>query len=111
MPWLAMRTFSNVKSSPMIPRQPDVPNLIILRRRTLAQRGGFLAVFAARNDTCNDPSRMERRPLILIADDEEDVVQLLKVYLRPLDAEFLVAGDGEEALAVAQARLPDVVLL
>jgi EAL domain-containing protein (putative c-di-GMP-specific phosphodiesterase class I)/PleD family two-component response regulator len=54
---------------------------------------------------------MERRPLILIADDEEDVVQLLKAYLKPLDAEFLVATDGEEALAVAQARLPDVVLL
>lgn len=53
----------------------------------------------------------ERGPLILIADDEEDVVQLLKVYLKPLDAEFLVATDGEEALAVAQARLPDVVLL
>src|SRR6266568_451561 len=54
---------------------------------------------------------MERRPLILIADDEEDVVQLLKAYLKPLDAEFLVATDGEEALAVAQARLPNVVLL
>ena len=54
---------------------------------------------------------MERRPLILIADDEDDVVQLLKAYLKPLDAEFLVATDGEEALAVAQARLPDVVLL
>src|SRR5207247_4207927 len=54
---------------------------------------------------------MERRPLILIADDEDDVVQLLKIFLKPLDAEFLVAADGEEALAVAQARLPDVVLL
>ena len=54
---------------------------------------------------------MDRRPLILIADDQDDVVQLLKVYLRSLDAEFLVASDGEEALAVAQARLPDVVLL
>jgi EAL domain-containing protein (putative c-di-GMP-specific phosphodiesterase class I)/CheY-like chemotaxis protein len=54
---------------------------------------------------------MERRPLILIADDQEDVVQLLKAFLKPLDAEFLVASDGEEALAVAQARLPDVVLL
>src|SRR6266545_4515785 len=54
---------------------------------------------------------MERRPLILIADDQEDVVQLLKAYLKPLDADFLVASDGEEALALAQSRLPDVVLL
>ena len=55
--------------------------------------------------------QMERRPLILIADDQEDVVQLLKAFLKPLDAEFLVATDGEEALTVAQQRLPDVVLL
>src|SRR4029077_11621517 len=54
---------------------------------------------------------MDRRPLILIADDEDDVVQLLKHYLKPLDAEFLVATDRDEELAVAQARLTDVVLL
>ena len=58
-----------------------------------------------------DPLPDTARPLVLIADDEEDVVQLLKVYLRPLDCEVLVAHDGEEALAIAQARLPDVVLL
>ncbi|HEX7153387.1 MAG TPA: EAL domain-containing protein [Thermoanaerobaculia bacterium] len=51
------------------------------------------------------------RPTILIADDNDDVVLLLKSYLRPLDAEIVVARDGEEALAVAQARLPDLVLL
>ena len=51
------------------------------------------------------------RPLILIADDEEDVVQLLKAFLRPLDCDFVVAYDGEEALAIAQQRMPDVVLL
>jgi len=54
---------------------------------------------------------MSDKPVLLIADDNEEVVPLLKVYLRPLDCEFLVARDGEEALAIAQARLPDVVLL
>jgi len=54
---------------------------------------------------------MDRRPLILIADDQEDVARLLKAFLRPLDADFIVAADGEEALTLAQARLPDVVLL
>src|SRR5438067_5617997 len=54
---------------------------------------------------------MSEKPVLLIADDNEDVVQLLKVYLRPLDCEILVARDGEETLAVAQSRLPDVVLL
>ncbi|HEY2092941.1 MAG TPA: EAL domain-containing protein [Thermoanaerobaculia bacterium] len=54
---------------------------------------------------------MGERPVLLIADDSEDVVLLLKTYLRALDCEFLVAKDGEEALAVAQSRLPAVVLL
>ena len=54
---------------------------------------------------------MSERPVILIADDNQDVVMLLRSYLRPLDSEILVARDGEEALAVAQSRLPDVVLL
>jgi EAL domain-containing protein (putative c-di-GMP-specific phosphodiesterase class I)/DNA-binding response OmpR family regulator len=54
---------------------------------------------------------MGERPVLLIADDNEDVVLLLKTYLRPLDCEFLVAKDGEEALAIAQSRLPAVVLL
>jgi EAL domain-containing protein (putative c-di-GMP-specific phosphodiesterase class I)/CheY-like chemotaxis protein len=54
---------------------------------------------------------MGERPVLLIADDSEDVVLLLKTYLRSLDCEFLVAKDGEEALAIAQSRLPDVVLL
>jgi EAL domain-containing protein (putative c-di-GMP-specific phosphodiesterase class I)/CheY-like chemotaxis protein len=54
---------------------------------------------------------MGDRPLLLIADDNGDVVALLSNYLRPLDCEILVAKDGEEALALAQSRLPEVVLL
>ena len=54
---------------------------------------------------------MSDRPVVLIADDNDDVVLLLKTFLKPLGCEFLVARDGEEALAVAQSRLPDVVLL
>ena len=51
------------------------------------------------------------RPVVLIADDDEEVALLLRTYLRPLDCEVITARDGEEALAVAQARLPDAVLL
>jgi EAL domain-containing protein (putative c-di-GMP-specific phosphodiesterase class I)/DNA-binding response OmpR family regulator len=54
---------------------------------------------------------MGDRPLLLIADDNDDVVTLLKTYLRALDCEIVVARDGEEALAFAQSRLPDVALL
>jgi EAL domain-containing protein (putative c-di-GMP-specific phosphodiesterase class I)/DNA-binding response OmpR family regulator len=54
---------------------------------------------------------MGDRPVVLIADDNDDVVALLKSYLRPLNCEILSARDGEEALTVAQSRLPEVVLL
>src|SRR3954468_17937030 len=54
---------------------------------------------------------MGDRPVVLIADDNDDVVALLKSYLRPLNCDILAARDGEEALAVAQQRLPEVVLL
>lgn len=50
-------------------------------------------------------------PVVLIADDDEEVAHLLRMYLRPLEPEVLIARDGEEALAIAQTRLPDVVLL
>src|SRR3954453_4233569 len=54
---------------------------------------------------------MSERPVLLIADDDEDVQRLLTLFVRPLDCEVLTARDGEEALALAQARLPDLVLL
>jgi EAL domain-containing protein (putative c-di-GMP-specific phosphodiesterase class I)/CheY-like chemotaxis protein len=54
---------------------------------------------------------MPERPLLLIADDDEDVQRLLTLYVRPLDCEVLTARDGEAALAIAQSRLPDLVLL
>src|SRR5713226_6983710 len=54
---------------------------------------------------------MPERPLILIADDDEDVQHLLTLYVRPLDCDVLTARDGEAALAIAQSRLPDLVLL
>ncbi|HEX8173107.1 MAG TPA: EAL domain-containing protein [Thermoanaerobaculia bacterium] len=51
------------------------------------------------------------RPVVLIADDDEEVALLLRTYLKQLECEIITARDGEEALAVAQGRLPDVVLL
>jgi EAL domain-containing protein (putative c-di-GMP-specific phosphodiesterase class I)/DNA-binding response OmpR family regulator len=48
---------------------------------------------------------------ILIADDNRDVVDLLRTYVRPLGCEVISARDGEEALLMAQEQMPDVVLL
>ncbi|HUP64607.1 MAG TPA: EAL domain-containing protein [Thermoanaerobaculia bacterium] len=50
-------------------------------------------------------------PTVLVADDDPDVRELLKVYLRPLGVEVITAADGEEALTMAQEQLPAVILL
>ncbi|HVT44289.1 MAG TPA: EAL domain-containing protein [Thermoanaerobaculia bacterium] len=54
---------------------------------------------------------MECEGTILIADDDPDVIELLRTYIRPLGCELLVARDGEEALAISRERMPEVVLL
>jgi EAL domain-containing protein (putative c-di-GMP-specific phosphodiesterase class I)/DNA-binding NarL/FixJ family response regulator len=54
---------------------------------------------------------MPSNPTILIADDDPEVAELMRHFLRPFGAEILTAGDGEEALDIAQRRLPEVVLL
>jgi EAL domain-containing protein (putative c-di-GMP-specific phosphodiesterase class I)/DNA-binding response OmpR family regulator len=54
---------------------------------------------------------MSEKPVVLVADDDPDIVELLRIHLRGLDVKVLTAKDGEEALEIAQRELPDVVLL
>src|SRR5687768_1083287 len=137
MPWVAIRTFSNVKSSPMMPRHPEVPNLIIacslpaprgagnvstVERRPSGRRLWTRRPEGRRSSTEHTEmtdglfsaiihdQRMSV-PVVLIADDDEEVAHLLRMFLRPLECEIVLARDGEQALAIAQSRLPDVVLL
>jgi len=48
---------------------------------------------------------------ILTADDNQQIRMLVKAALRSLGHELIEAVDGEEALEVAIARKPDLVLL
>jgi len=48
---------------------------------------------------------------ILIVDDEEDFVELLKFRLGNLNCEFLVAGNGVQALSLARLFKPSLILL
>jgi adenylate cyclase len=50
-------------------------------------------------------------PRILIADDQPMNVDILQMRLAVHGYELLTAADGEEALAVARAKLPDLILL
>jgi adenylate cyclase len=54
---------------------------------------------------------MRAPPRILIADDQPMNVDILQTRLTVHGYEILTATDGEEALAVARAQLPDLILL
>jgi DNA-binding response OmpR family regulator len=48
---------------------------------------------------------------ILIADDEEDILGLLRLHLTRFGYEVVTAHDGEEALRLAQERRPALAVL
>ena len=52
-----------------------------------------------------------RRPTVLVADDDPNVLELLRVYLRPLDVDLVTATNGDDALKIARKEIPDVALL
>jgi DNA-binding response OmpR family regulator len=51
------------------------------------------------------------KPLILCADDDEDILQLVALRLTRAGYEVMTAGDGAAALAKAQERVPVVAIL
>lgn len=48
---------------------------------------------------------------ILIADDDKNICELLKMYLEKEDYEVVIAGNGEEAIAKFESENPDLILL
>ncbi len=53
----------------------------------------------------------ERRPLVLVADDDSDILALVTLRLERSGYDVVAAGDGEEALPSALACTPDLALL
>jgi DNA-binding response OmpR family regulator len=51
------------------------------------------------------------RPLILCADDDEDILQLIALRLGRAGYEVVSARDGEKALVAARARPPALAVL
>ncbi len=51
------------------------------------------------------------RSRVLIADDNEQNLELLVAFLEDLGCEIVTAGDGEQALAAIAASPPDLILL
>ena len=51
------------------------------------------------------------RPLILVVDDDAPILLLMRNLLREFGFEAVAAGSGEQAIAEAQKRTPDLILL
>jgi len=73
-----------------------------MRASTSAQRPGVGAVPEAPHTG---------RPIILVADDDEDILKFIEVNLRAQGHAVVTAGDGETALALALEHRPALVLL
>jgi DNA-binding response OmpR family regulator len=50
-------------------------------------------------------------PLVLCADDDEDILSLVALRLRRAGFEVATAADGEEAVTIARARRPVLAVL
>jgi DNA-binding response OmpR family regulator len=55
--------------------------------------------------------RERERPLVLVADDDEDILELVSLQLERGNIDVIQARDGDEALALAEKRLPDLAVL
>ena len=53
----------------------------------------------------------DTRPLVLVADDDPDIRSLVALRLERSGYDVVVAGDGEQALATALERAPDLALI
>jgi DNA-binding response OmpR family regulator len=54
---------------------------------------------------------VEARPYVVVAEDDEDILQLVAELLEEEGYEIARAADGEEALELISARRPDLALL
>jgi two-component system phosphate regulon response regulator PhoB len=52
-----------------------------------------------------------KKPSILVVDDEPDIVDLIRHHLQREHYDVRTAADGEQALAEARSRVPDLIVL
>jgi CheY-like chemotaxis protein len=54
---------------------------------------------------------MRERPLVLLVDDEDDFLEILKIKLEAAGFEVAIAHNGAEGVAAAKKLMPDIVLM
>lgn len=59
----------------------------------------------------SNPVSSRRVPVLLVADDDEDILTLVQLRLSRSGFEVIIARDGAEALRLIQERHPDLAVL
>jgi two-component system, OmpR family, KDP operon response regulator KdpE len=59
----------------------------------------------------NEVMRQTEKPVILVVDDEPEILRALRAGLAAQGYEILAATNGEEGLALATSKSPDLVIL
>ena len=67
--------------------------------------------FGAASGSAKAASAVRAVPLVLVADDDEDILTLVALRFRRSGLEVILARDGEEALELIQTRAPDAAVL
>jgi two-component system, OmpR family, alkaline phosphatase synthesis response regulator PhoP len=80
----------------------DAPS-ILFERKTLAARRSH-----ASNENLSPDD--VKRPLILLVEDDENIQLIVRTVVTTLGYGFVVAGDGQEGLALARKYKPELVL-
>ena len=55
--------------------------------------------------------KQEKKPVVLVVDDNQQNRELLQVYLEDVDCRVIPAHDGPEALEIIAKNPPDLILL
>ncbi|HYG97054.1 MAG TPA: response regulator [Solirubrobacterales bacterium] len=63
------------------------------------------------NEGMNGNGNGHEAKAILVADDDQDILELVAFRLERAGYEVMTAGDGEQALAAARDRQPDLAVL
>ena len=61
--------------------------------------------------SCESAMEQEKKKRILIVDDEEAILKILRIKLRVSGYEVLMAHDGRQALELIETARPDAVIL
>lgn len=83
--------------------------MVVKKANTSAEQSSRERSSPATAEATSD--RVQRRKRILIVDDDPEIVESMRVALESLGYEVLVARDGNQGLAVADAEDPDLVIL